>query len=141
MSLFAFPNQALKQDDHRNRGNREPQTIEVHIREHDQIHKDQKIRDREAGKAEPAPQEKLLLYPDRTRTLERRGGRWPITFYSRSFLSWKDRANFRTAADGLEWISLDIRSTLPGKSIPRRQRVDLDPAVARSGKSCMLREP
>jgi hypothetical protein len=64
MSLFALPNQALKQDDHRNRGNREPQTIEVHIREHDQIHKDQKIRDREAGKAEPAPQEKPLLDPD-----------------------------------------------------------------------------
>jgi hypothetical protein len=50
--------------DNRNRGNREPQTIEVHIREHDQIHKDQKIRDREAGKAEPAPQEKPLLDPD-----------------------------------------------------------------------------
>ena len=95
ISLLAFPDQAVKQKDHGNCCGAKPQTVKVHIRKHHQVHKDQKVRNRKAGKAQAAPEKKL--FPDLHIVPQKQKG----------------TAETRQSAedvDGLEWISTEIRT-------------------------------
>src|SRR5579884_797699 len=110
---FAVPDQAIEQQQHRDRRCSEPKNIEIHVRKDHQVDKDKQVGDTQTRKTQPAPEQQPHAHPapgsqqqdcageagENTEDVNRAGH-----CYSRSFLSRNAFANSRTELGALEWM-------------------------------------